>query len=39
MSGAKGLVAGFGPGITAEMALGRWSVDLPGNELHQRGGR
>ncbi|WP_369198536.1 type III polyketide synthase [Streptomyces djakartensis] len=22
--GARGLVAGFGPGITAEMALGRW---------------
>ncbi|MFE4263130.1 type III polyketide synthase [Streptomyces sp. NPDC056883] len=26
---AKGLIAGFGPGITAEMALGRWSVDAP----------
>jgi 1,3,6,8-tetrahydroxynaphthalene synthase len=23
--GATGLIAGFGPGITAEMALGRWS--------------
>ncbi|WP_314225108.1 MULTISPECIES: type III polyketide synthase [Streptomyces] len=26
---ATGLIAGFGPGITAEMALGRWSVDGP----------
>jgi 1,3,6,8-tetrahydroxynaphthalene synthase len=25
--GATGIIAGFGPGITAEMALGRWSVD------------
>jgi 1,3,6,8-tetrahydroxynaphthalene synthase len=25
--GATGLIAGFGPGITAEMALGRWSTD------------
>ncbi|MFD7919322.1 type III polyketide synthase [Streptomyces sp. NPDC059740] len=24
--GARGMVAGFGPGITAEMSLGRWSV-------------
>ena len=29
MSGATGIVAGFGPGITAEMALGTWSVDAP----------
>ena len=29
MSGATGIVAGFGPGITAEMALGSWSVDAP----------
>ncbi|WP_078899993.1 type III polyketide synthase [Streptomyces sp. SBT349] len=28
--GAAGIVAGFGPGITAEMALGRWDVDAPG---------
>jgi 1,3,6,8-tetrahydroxynaphthalene synthase len=25
--GATGLIAGFGPGITAEMALGRWRSD------------
>jgi 1,3,6,8-tetrahydroxynaphthalene synthase len=31
MSGATGVIAGFGPGITAEMALGRWSVDAPMN--------
>ncbi|WP_019852971.1 type III polyketide synthase [Actinopolyspora mortivallis] len=24
--GASGMIAGFGPGITAEMAVGRWSV-------------
>jgi len=23
-SGATGLIAGFGPGITAEMAVGSW---------------
>ena len=27
--GATGLIAGFGPGITAEMALGRWTIDTP----------
>jgi 1,3,6,8-tetrahydroxynaphthalene synthase len=27
--GATGLVAGFGPGITAEMALGTWAEDIP----------
>jgi len=27
--GATGVIAGFGPGITAEMAIGRWSVDTP----------
>jgi 1,3,6,8-tetrahydroxynaphthalene synthase len=32
MSGGTGVVAGFGPGITAEMALGRWAVDAPENE-------
>ncbi|WP_269441304.1 type III polyketide synthase [Streptomyces sp. KMM 9044] len=26
---ATGLIAGFGPGITAEMALGRWGVETP----------
>ncbi len=25
--GATGILAGFGPGITAEMALGRWTAD------------
>ncbi|MEU1403263.1 type III polyketide synthase [Streptomyces sp. NPDC005728] len=25
VEGAKGLIAGFGPGITAEIALGRWT--------------
>ncbi|MDT0344939.1 type III polyketide synthase [Streptomyces litchfieldiae] len=29
MAGATGVIAGFGPGITAEMALGRWAVDAP----------
>ena len=29
---ATGLIAGFGPGITAEMALGRWS-EAPAGEL------
>lgn len=24
---ARGMLAGFGPGITAEMALGRWNID------------
>jgi 1,3,6,8-tetrahydroxynaphthalene synthase len=27
MPGATGVVAGFGPGITAEMAVGSWAVD------------
>jgi len=27
--GATGVIAGFGPGITAEMAVGRWAVDPP----------
>jgi 1,3,6,8-tetrahydroxynaphthalene synthase len=31
MSGAAGVIAGFGPGITAEMALGRWSIDAAMN--------
>ncbi|WP_345542136.1 type III polyketide synthase [Phytohabitans rumicis] len=29
--GGTGLLAGFGPGITAEMALGAWSTDAPTN--------
>lgn len=28
--GATGIVAGFGPGITAEMAVGTWTTDAPG---------
>lgn len=31
MPGATGIVAGFGPGITAEMAVGSWAVDAPRN--------
>ncbi|MGH3857158.1 MAG: type III polyketide synthase [Pseudonocardiaceae bacterium] len=27
--GATGVIAGFGPGITAEMAVGSWIVDVP----------
>lgn len=27
--GATGVIAGFGPGITAEMAVGSWVVDAP----------
>jgi 1,3,6,8-tetrahydroxynaphthalene synthase len=27
MPGATGVIAGFGPGITAEMAVGSWTVD------------
>ena len=29
LPGAKGLVAGFGPGITAEMTVGSWVLDVP----------
>jgi 1,3,6,8-tetrahydroxynaphthalene synthase len=29
MPGAAGIVAGFGPGITAEMAVGSWTADIP----------
>jgi 1,3,6,8-tetrahydroxynaphthalene synthase len=29
MPGAAGVIAGFGPGITAEMAVGSWTVDTP----------
>jgi len=31
LPGATGLIAGFGPGITAEMALGTWAIDAPRN--------
>jgi 1,3,6,8-tetrahydroxynaphthalene synthase len=38
MPGATGIVAGFGPGITAEMAVGSWTVDAPGElDRIQRG--
>lgn len=29
LPGASGVIAGFGPGITAEMAVGSWTVDAP----------
>jgi 1,3,6,8-tetrahydroxynaphthalene synthase len=29
LPGAPGMIAGFGPGITAEMAVGSWIVDTP----------
>ena len=29
LPGAPGMIAGFGPGITAEMAVGSWVVDTP----------
>ncbi len=29
MPDATGVIAGFGPGITAEMAVGSWTVDVP----------
>src|SRR5262249_53548651 len=31
LPGATGVIAGFGPGITAEMAVGSWTVDAPRN--------
>lgn len=31
MPGATGVIAGFGPGITAEMAVGSWIADAPRN--------
>ncbi|WP_329178002.1 MULTISPECIES: type III polyketide synthase [unclassified Streptomyces] len=37
--GATGLVAGFGPGITAEMAVGSWSVDDFDRDFAQATGR
>ncbi|MFD0372879.1 type III polyketide synthase [Streptomyces sp. NPDC059071] len=30
--GARGILAGFGPGITAEMCLGRWTNGQPAHE-------
>jgi 1,3,6,8-tetrahydroxynaphthalene synthase len=29
MPGGTGIIAGFGPGITAEMAVGSWITDMP----------
>lgn len=29
LPGATGVIAGFGPGITAEMSVGSWSADMP----------
>jgi len=31
LPGATGMIAGFGPGITAEMAVGSWIADTPRN--------
>lgn len=36
MPGATGVIAGFGPGITAEMAIGSWVVEAPGMDRIQR---
>ncbi|GAA4444338.1 1,3,6,8-tetrahydroxynaphthalene synthase [Phytohabitans houttuyneae] len=39
MPGATGIVAGFGPGITAEMAVGSWTAEVPaGRDLAQTAG-
>jgi 1,3,6,8-tetrahydroxynaphthalene synthase len=38
--GATGIVAGFGPGITAEMAVGKWTAQVPADmERDLAGGR
>ena len=34
--GTTGVIAGFGPGITAEMVLGSWVVDAPGTADQRR---
>jgi 1,3,6,8-tetrahydroxynaphthalene synthase len=42
LPGATGIVAGFGPGITAEMSVASWTVDAPGTfgrELERSAGR
>jgi len=36
LPGAPGVIAGFGPGITAEMAVGSWIVDTPRNPTADR---
>ncbi|MDT9689082.1 type III polyketide synthase [Streptomyces sp. P9(2023)] len=33
--GSPGLIAGFGPGITAEVSLGRWTGDRPADEIRR----
>lgn len=33
--GSPGLIAGFGPGITAEISLGSWTGGLPGDEIRR----
>ncbi|MFI8191639.1 type III polyketide synthase [Streptomyces sp. NPDC085946] len=39
-AGAPGIIAGFGPGITAEMAVGRWAgTPAPGMPAHCTTGR
>ncbi|ASW54825.1 type III polyketide synthase [Plantactinospora sp. KBS50] len=38
MPGATGIVAGFGPGITAEMAVGSWRADPPDDPDQLTGG-
>lgn len=37
LSGATGMIAGFGPGITAEMALGSWVTESPENAARHGG--
>ncbi|WP_179956968.1 type III polyketide synthase [Amycolatopsis anabasis] len=38
LPGATGVIAGFGPGITAEMAVGSWIADAPKNlEFNPKG--
>lgn len=37
LPGATGVIAGFGPGITAEMAVGSWVVDVPEVNVIQQG--
>jgi 1,3,6,8-tetrahydroxynaphthalene synthase len=32
LDGQRGLMAGFGPGITAEIALGTWTSDPAASE-------
>jgi 1,3,6,8-tetrahydroxynaphthalene synthase len=34
IKGARGVIAGFGPGITAEISLGKWTTAPPQRESH-----